>query len=245
MSKIIIANWKMKLSLEESLRLASAINLGIKKIKSKNKVIICPDYIALSLISLSLNEPSFSLGAQNCASKLRSAATGEVSASSLKELGLDYVILAHSERRLGQLESDKVINEKIKMALEASLKVIFCIGESWEQRRTNKTKSFVIKQLREGLKDVKLKKGSDLLIAYEPVWAIGSGRAMAPTEASDLARIIKLEAEKILKQKIKVIYGGSVNRENASDFLKEKNISGLLLGGASLEASELLEICSI
>lgn len=235
----------MKLSVEESLRLASQINLGLKKMKDKNKVIICPDYISLPLIMLSLDKHYFSLGAQNCASELKAAATGEVSASNLKEIGADYVILGHSERRLNQLESNETLNLKIKSALEAGLKIIFCLGENLEQRKSGKAKTFILKQLRELLKNIKLKKGNEIIIAYEPIWAIGSGQAMTAMEADKLAVIIKSEAKKILAQNVKVLYGGSVDQKNAQDFLQQKNISGLLVGGASLEANKFLAICSI
>ena len=245
MNKIIIANWKMKLSVEESLRLASQINLGLKKMKDKNKVIICPDYISLPLIMFSLDKHYFSLGAQNCAYELKAAATGEVSASNLKEIGADYVILGHSERRLNQLESNETLNLKIKSALEAGLKIIFCLGENLEQRKSGKAKVFILKQLRESLKNIKLKKGNEIIIAYEPIWAIGSGQAMTVDEVDKQASIIKLESSKVLGQNIKVLYGGSVDRENAQDILRQKNISGLLIGGASLKVEEFLAICSI
>lgn len=245
MEKIIIANWKMKLSVEESLRLASEINLGLKKLKTKNKVIICPDYISLPLIMLSIDKHYFSLGAQNSATELKAAATGEVSASNLRDIGADYVILGHSERRLNNLESNKIINLKIKAALEAGLKIIFCLGEDLAQRQNSKARVFILKQLRESLKNLKLKKGGEIIIAYEPVWAIGSGQAMTAMEADKLALIIKSEAKKILAKNVKVLYGGSVDQKNAQDFLQQKNISGLLVGGASLAANKFLAICSI
>ncbi len=240
--KIIVANWKMKLSVEESLRLASLVDLGISN--KKNEVIVCPDFLSLPLIGVSLGATNFSLGAQDSAVEEKAAATGEVSASNLKELGAEYVILGHSERRLRQCEDDNVLKLKIQTALKAGLKVIFCVGESLSEREAGRASSFIKKQLRNSLKSLALKKSTDIIIAYEPIWAIGSGKTIDPLEANKMAGIIEGEAEKILGKKIKVLYGGSVDVKNSSDFLKQKNISGLLVGGASLKAEEFIAICN-
>ena len=244
MSKIIIANWKMKLSVEESLRLASKLNAGLTK--SSKQIIVCPDFISLPLISASGFSDHFSLGAQDCSIKASGALTGEVSPLSLKEIGATYVILGHSERRQIQGENDQVINEKVLSALESGLKVIFCVGESAKERANKKTKEVILKQLKGALKNVSVKKspkGAEVLIAYEPIWAIGSGEAMAAKEAGVVASYIIKEGEKLLGKKPKVLYGGSVDEENASLFLKEKEISGLLVGGLSLETERFLSIC--
>ncbi len=245
MAKTIIANWKMKLSVEESLVLASSINIGLEKIKKNNKIVICPDYISLPLISLSLNNHQFFLGAQDSSTQIKAAATGEVSPANLKEVGANYIIIGHSERRVGQLEANTVLNLKIKTALEVGLGVVLCLGENLSQRNKGETKKVILKQLKESLRGVKIGKGNELLIAYEPVWAIGSGQAMLAPEANKISGIIKTEAEKILKKKVKILYGGSVDLENAKEFLKQKNISGLLVGAASLKKDDFLAICSI
>lgn len=239
--KIIVANWKMKLSLEESLRLASEIDLGL--VNGKNKVIICPDFLSLPLIGVSIGVSNFYLGAQNSSSEEKAAATGEVSAFNLKELGVDYVILGHSERRLKQHENEKILKLKIETSLRAGLKVIFCVGEKLSEREAGKEKKFIIKQLRDSLKSLVLKRNNDLIIAYEPIWAIGSGKTIDSSEANKMSGIIKTEVEKILGKKVEVLYGGSVDSKNAPDFLNQKNISGLLVGGASLKAEEFLSIC--
>lgn len=239
--KIIVANWKMKLSIEESLRLASVFDLGLAE--KKNKVIVCPDFLSLPLIGVSLGASNFHLGAQDCSSEEKAAATGEVSAFNLKELGVEYVIIGHSERRLRQGEEGELLSLKIETALKAGLKVIFCVGEDLDLRESGKADSFIKKQLQTALKKISLKSGSDLIIAYEPVWAIGSGRTIDPIEADKMMLLIKVETEKILGKSLKVLYGGSVNSKNSQDFLKQKNISGLLVGGASLQEEEFLSIC--
>lgn len=244
MSKIIIANWKMKLSVEESLRLASKLNSGL--IKSNRQVIVCPDFVSLPLIAASGLADNFSLGAQDSSIKASGALTGEVSPMILKEVGATYVILGHSERRQIQKEDDKVINEKVLVALEAGLKVILCVGESAKEKAAKETKQVILKQLKGALKNVSLKKspkGTDVLIAYEPIWAIGSGEAMADEAAAKIAAYIIKEGEKLLSKRPQVLYGGSVDEKNSALFLKQKNISGLLVGGLSLEAERFLNIC--
>lgn len=239
--KIIVANWKMKLSLEESLSLASKLDLGLEG--AKNKVIVCPDFLSLPLIGVSLAVSNFHLGAQNSSSEEKAAATGEVSASNLRELGVDYVILGHSERRIKQFEDEKLLRAKIETALKAGLKVIFCVGENLSEREKGQEKKYIVKQLRDSLKSLSLKNNNDLSIAYEPIWAIGSGKTIDALEADKMAAVISVETEKLLGRKIKVLYGGSVNSKNAPEFLKQKNIAGLLVGGASLKAEEFLSIC--
>lgn len=229
----------MNLSIKDSLVLASSVNNAIKK--EKNHVIICPDFISLPLISLSLDKHNFSLGAQNMASMSRSASTGEVSALNLKEVGVDYVIIGHSERRINNFETDKEIGLKIKLALDSGLRVIFCVGENLKSQGA----SFVLKQLRASLKNIKLKNKDQIVLAYEPVWSIGSGKSMSAVEVDKMLGLIKVEAEKILNRKLKTLYGGSVNKDNAKDFFKQKNVDGLLVGTKSLDLDEFLSICSL
>ena len=240
MSKIIIANWKMKLSVEESLRLASQFNAA--SVNSQQKIIICPDFISLPLISASLVDKNLILGAQDSASTFFSALTGEVSPKNLKEIGVKYVILGHSERRSIQAESDKLINEKIKTALAAGLKIILCVGESKAERQAKKSKAVILKQLKNSLKGIKLKNCGDIIIAYEPVWAIGSGKAMLAQEAVLMADMISRETKKITGKSPKVLYGGSVDADNAKDVLKHQEMAGLLVGGASLKLDSFISL---
>ena len=243
MSKLIVANWKMQLSIEESLRLASKYNSGLAI--SKHKVVVCPDFLSLPLISASRFNENFLLGAQNSAVLDRGPLTGEVSVSSLSEIGVDYVILGHSERRSVLLESDKEIRDKVAVALEAGLSVILCVGENKEERKAKMSKQVVSRQVKSALKDTSSKKANKIIVAYEPVWAIGSGEPMSSLEAEKMAQYIKKESLKYFNKPIKVLYGGSVDENNSHDFLKQKNISGLLIGGASLDIDKFLKICQV
>jgi triosephosphate isomerase len=242
MPKIIIANWKMKLSVEASLKLAAELSLKLKK--TTKKIVICPDFLSLPLIASLVKTPIFSLGAQNSAICEFGALTGEISPASLKELGVAYVILGHSERRGYQSEDSQMINLKIKAALAAGSKVALCIGENLVQKKSGQAKKIIVAQIREALRGIKIKNSSDLMIAYEPLWAIGSGQPIEPEEANKLAGFIGITAKSILKKAVIILYGGSVDSINAAEFLRQKNISGLLVGGASLKAAEFIKICA-
>lgn len=236
MPKTIIANWKMRLSVSESLALAKKIDSRLRN--SKNEIILCPDFLSLPLVSALLKNSQITVGGQDCALNLNSSSTGEISALNLREVGASYVILGHSERRENQKESSKTINLKAKAALLAGLKVILCVGESASCRKKGDTWNFISTQLKESLLNLPLKKKDDLLIAYEPIWAIGADSPMDTDEADKMAEKISHFSSDLLGKKIAVLYGGSVNSQNAKSYLKKKNISGLLVGGASLEADE-------
>jgi len=241
MKKIIIANWKMQLSIKESLELAREL---VKKNKSaKNELIICPDFLSLPFIGPVLKKSFFGLGAQDSAEEGKGAYTGEVSAFNLKTLGVKYAILGHSERRLHLHENSAIINKKIKIALKNKIIPVLCIGEKLEEKDNGQTKKVLVNELRKALKGIKIKRANELIIAYEPLWAIGSGHSIIPVEAEIMHGYIKKETEKILGKKISVIYGGSVNSDNSALFLSQKNVDGLLVGGASLKSSEFIKIC--
>jgi triosephosphate isomerase len=235
MGKIIIANWKMQLSTSDSLLLA-------KKLKSKarnfaHSLVICPDYLALSSVAKLIKSSPILLGAQDCASLNRGTLTGEISPLDLKNLGVKYVIIGHSERRTKLGESDQLINEKIKAALALKLIPVICLGESLEIKESGQTRKFLMSELKSALRTVEISSASSLIIAYEPLWAIGTGHAIIPAEAELMAAFLEAEAAKILKKKVRVVYGGSVDVDNAAEFLKQKHIAGLLVGGASLKAN--------
>lgn len=242
MNKIIIANWKMNLNLSESVNLAKQY----KKIRvGQNKLIACPDFCSLSLVATTLKGSKISLGAQDSAAADKGAYTGEVSPLNLQVLGVKYVIIGHSERREHLHEDSTAINQKIKAALSAKLIPILCIGEKLIEKRNGQTKPYLLQELRRVLKDVKIKTAAELLIAYEPVWAISTNKnakPMLPEEANDVHLFIKESAQKILKKNIRVIYGGSVKPDNAASFLSKKNIDGLLVGAASLQANNFAVI---
>jgi len=240
MKKLIIANWKMKLSFKESLALAKILSLKLRG--DKNKVVVCPDYLPLLPISEILKKSKITLGAQDCAITDFGAYTGEVSPLNLKNIGVKYVILGHSERREHLHENSAIINDKIKAALKNKLIPVLCVGEKLTERKDGEAQSVILDQLKRALGGVKLG-SSDLVIAYEPIWAIGSGKAINPSEAEEMHHYIKEQAAKILKKSVLVIYGGSVDANNFPDFAAQKNIDGFLVGGASLRANEFIKIC--
>ncbi len=239
MKKLIIGNWKMNLGLKGSLALARAL----KGLKSKNEVGVCPSDFALAGVKAVLGKSQIKLGAQNCFWEASGAYTGQTSAASLKELGCAYVILGHSElRALG--ESCRRVNLKAKAALARGLTPVICVGEDWTKYKAGKSRAFVSGQIKRALAGLKLG-GKQLVIAYEPLWAIGSGRPLQAEAADATQAFIKSEARKALKQPraaVAVLYGGSVNAANAKNFLRQGNIDGLLIGGASLKAQEFKKI---
>lgn len=238
-----MANWKMQLSLKESLELAKQYT---KKVNSrKNEVVVCPDYAALPFLNPILKPFGFILGAQDCAAFTKGAYTGEVSPQNIKTLGAKYVILGHSERREHLHENSMLINGKIKAALNNNLVPVLCIGEKLTEKKAGMTKDYLLQELRHGLKGVKIKVATDLIIAYEPVWAISTNKnakPILPQEADQIQKFIKEQAGKILKKPVRVLYGGSVNADNAFRFLNQENIDGLLIGGASLKLPEFVKI---
>ncbi|MFA7087826.1 MAG: triose-phosphate isomerase [Patescibacteria group bacterium] len=240
MKKLIIANWKMQLNYRDGLGLARKFTNKI--IKADNEIVVCPDYLILSSLPAIFKKTGLKLGAQDCASVDRGACTGEISPLDLKNLGAKYVILGHSERRQGLNENSAVINAKIKAALRNDLIPVLCIGENLGQKESGQTKKVLNEELRLSLKGVKIKTSASLVVAYEPLWAIGTGQPIIPVEAEIMSRFIKDRVAKILGKKVSIIYGGSVDSANAAEFLKQKNIGGLLVGNASLDAPEFNKI---
>lgn len=234
--KYVIGNWKCN---PESKIEAKKVFLGYKKNVKKTakvKTAVCPPACHLELAKEILKS-LLALGGQNCHWQNSGAFTGEISPAQLKSAGCDYVIVGHSERRRVFGESDEIINKKIKAALAADLIPIFCCGETREQRIEGQITDVVEKQTREGLKDVDLTSAS-LMIAYEPVWAIGTGQACSSKEAEVVRQFIV----NIANEKIPLLYGGSVNSKNAASYLVEAGYSGLLVGAASLDPKEFAAI---
>jgi triosephosphate isomerase len=274
--KFAIANWKMELTLKESVKLArkivrpSSASTSVKTSagkgkKSNVKIILCPSFTSLEEVGKITNPASAStsvktsadkkasagkgqkigLGAQDMFWKKEGAFTGEVSAKELKRIGVKYVILGHSERRkLG--ETDKIVRQKLEAALLANLTPILCIGETWEERNKGLVKKVLQKQISVAFKNLKIN-DKKIIIAYEPVWAIGTGRPAHPEDSKEASEIIKKELvkylpEKIIKKQITIIYGGSVNSKIIVGFITNGGMSGALVGGASLDGEEFLKI---
>jgi len=247
MKPLIIANWKMNpATLAEAKQLFNLVKKDLKKIKDiKAEVISCPPFPYLSFLSADKSS-NLELGGQNCFSEEKGAFTGEISALMLKDFGCQYVILGHSERRRHFSETDEMINKKIKAAIKTKLFPIFCIGESQTEKEKSLTKEVIKSQIKKGLRDITKSEVKKIIIAYEPVWAIGTGKSCCPSEAGEIGNFIRKIISQIYNKKIakgvKVIYGGSVNSQNSAFYISGGNLQGLLVGGASLNAEEFIKI---
>ena len=236
MKKIIVFNWKMNPEKEiEAQRLAQVVE---KSKTSQFEVIICPPFVYLE--SLIKKFKNLKFGAQNCFWEEKGAFTGEISPKMLKNLKVKFVILGHSERRKYLKENEIEIGKKLKAAVKNKLIPIFCLGESLKEREKNLTKKVLKRQLL-SLKEIKEIKKPKLLIAYEPVWAIGTGKTCPPEEAVKVILYLKKILNSFFKSKpsLAFLYGGSVNSKNIKEFLKQKEIDGVLVGGASLKEKEI------
>ena len=235
MQKIIAGNWKMNNTVEESLSLIKELKSLVKEVKDK-EIIVCPPFTSLSTVAKELKDSKIRLGAQNLYFEQKGAFTGEISPLMLKDICVEYVIIGHSERRHILKENDEMINKKMKSALANDLKPIFCVGETLKQRETGKTKDIVKGQITKGLAGIKDIR--NIIIAYEPVWAIGTGKNATPGQAEEVHLFIR----KLIKAKIPILYGGSVNPKNIKDLISQKDIDGVLVGGASLNAKDFSQI---
>ena len=246
--KIIAANWKMNLSLQEGLTLVSEISNMLKdEQRNEAEVIIAPPFLYLqSLKSLIDNSPKITLAAQNCSEHTKGAFTGEIAAQMLTSVGAKSVIIGHSERRLYYHETHQQLAEKTNRALENDLKVIFCCGETIEIRERNEYIAFVQKQIAGSLFHLQADEISKVVIAYEPVWAIGTGKTASSEQAQEMHKEIRAflsqkYGENIAKN-IPILYGGSVNASNAAELFACPDVDGALVGGASLKSREFVEI---
>lgn len=239
--KLIVANWKMNKTIAEGVDFVRELNKHVKEF-GKNEVVICPPFVLLPELSKAMDN-RIKLGAQNIFYEDKGAFTGEVSPLMIKGL-CEYIVIGHSERRIVFGETSKIINRKVRKALEHNFKVILCVGETLEEREAGKTSKVVGEQLKKGLAGVKDLK--NVVIAYEPVWAIGTGKNATPKQVQEMHSFIKGmlgdKRVKLKNNKVMVIYGGSVNQENAKELMKEKGIDGALVGSASLDVGSFLAI---
>jgi len=247
MNPLIVANWKMNpQTLTEAEGLFNSVKRGVKKIKNI-EIVICPPYIYLSAVK-PYSHKAVKTGGQNCFWEESGAFTGEISPLMLKDLGCEYVIVGHSERRKYFAETDEMINKKLKAAIKAKLSPILCIGETKAERERGKTEKVVKKQIELGLKGISSFKlqVSRFSIAYEPVWAIGTGNACDVEESQKMCLFIRKIISELynsaLSKKTRILYGGSVNGKNSAGYIKEANFQGLLVGSASLNAKEFIKI---
>ncbi len=229
MKNLIVANWKMNpTSQKEAEDIFSKIKEGAEDASAE--VVVCPPFIYLSLLK------GLTLGAQDCFYEDKGAFTGEISTAMLRDLGVEYVIIGHSERRRYLKETDEIVNKKIGEALENGLKVIFCIGETGEERDAEKKKEVLERQIRKGLEGIESLENVN--VAYEPIWAIGTGNNCGVEETKESIDFIR----GVVKPETRILYGGSVKSENSGDYIKFAGANGLLVGGASLKPDEFIKI---
>ena len=247
MKKYILGNFKMNMTLKET---EGYIEKFLPLVEnSKNEIVIFPSFTNLMFANQKLTASKVFLGAQNVHFENSGAYTGEISSSMLKSVGVSFVLIGHSERRKYFLEKNEQLNKKIKEALGQGLKVILCIGETKYERQNKKYKQVLQKDVQDALKGLYENELKNIIIAYEPIWSIGTGKLPSGKEIEEACVIIREQiltdySEKSSKN-IKVLYGGSVNAQNAKVFSDIKGINGLLVGGASLKADEFAKICNI
>lgn len=254
--KLVIANWKMNpQTLTEAEGIFNSIKNEIKTVKNV-EVVICPPFVYLEKLAVSVSVgDAFSFGAQNCFWEKSGVYTGEISPLMLKDLGAKYVIIGHSERRRYLGETDEMIAQKVKAVLENGLKPILCIGETREQRENGLTAETIKKQLEKDLNQISNSElqisNSEIIVVYEPVWAISSGRVGAgnPCLPEDAAKAVSFIRDKLaemfnreIADNIRIIYGGSVVSDNVAGYLQKKGIDGVLPGAASLNAVEFIKL---
>jgi triosephosphate isomerase len=244
--KIIAANWKMNMTLNESDSFLETFLLEINDEK-RVEIVIIPPFTALARVSERLARvQNIKLGAQNMLWEKPGAFTGEISAHMLRELFVRYVVLGHSERRTLFGETDEIVNKKTKAAFEASLKPIVCIGETLAERDAGKVEEVLGRQLKGSLAGLNAKDLAEVVIAYEPVWAIGTGRTATPQQAQEahafIRKTVGAMSDGATAEKVRIQYGGSVKPANTTDLMKQPDIDGALVGGASLDARAFVEI---
>jgi triosephosphate isomerase len=241
----IAGNWKMNKTVGEAIDLIRELKTGLSGVKGV-EVAVAPPFTALYAVRKELEGSPILLAAQHLYWEEKGAFTGEVSPHMLKEVGCHYVIIGHSERRQFFGEIEETVNRRIKAALPQGLKVIFCIGETLKEREEGKTFSVLERQVEGGLKGLGHEDMRSVTIAYEPVWAIGTGRTATPDQAEEVHRYIRGKLEKLysrgISEEIRILYGGSVTPENVKGLMSQSDIDGALVGGASLKAESFSKI---
>ncbi|KUK10067.1 MAG: Triosephosphate isomerase [Clostridia bacterium 41_269] len=248
---LIVGNWKMNLTTKEAASLVEKLKSRFSNIEGV-EVAVCPPFTSLETVSKLCKESSIHVGAQNMFWEEQGAYTGEISPLMLKDLGCKYVILGHSERRQFFGETNENVSRKVKSALKHNIIPIICVGETLAQREAGETDRVCREQLQESLKGIDNLEGNEIVVAYEPVWAIGTGKTASPKDADHVANFIRLILANMYSAKtaerVRILYGGSVKPENIVEFMAQPNIDGALVGGASLKADsfgEIVHLCLV
>ena len=242
--KVIAGNWKMNMLPNEAINFIEELTPLVKN--TKNEVILCVPYTDLFYALLNVQGTNIKIGAQNMHWESNGAYTGEISGEMLKSIGVEYVIIGHSERRQYFAETDETVNKKIKSALSVGLKPILCVGETLEQREAGKTEQIVTEQVQKALTEISAENLEKIIIAYEPIWAIGTGKTATKEDANTTIMQIRKKIAEMYGQNeangVIIQYGGSVKSSNAKELFEMSDIDGGLVGGASLKAGEFSQI---
>lgn len=242
---LIAGNWKMNKTATEAAALVTEIKRDVFDVDNVD-ILVCPPFTALAVVGDVVRDSNVSLGAQNMYFEDKGAYTGEISTAMLKDCGCTHVIIGHSERRTIFNESDETINKKVKKALEADLIPILCIGEKLEEREANKTFEVITNQLEGDLADIDSDNIKKIIIAYEPVWAIGTGKTATSEQAQEahafIRNLIKEKYDSVVADGIIILYGGSMKPANVEELVSQPDVDGGLIGGASLEAASFVEL---
>ncbi|MBT7086285.1 MAG: triose-phosphate isomerase [Desulfobacterales bacterium] len=242
---LISGNWKMFKTCSEATEAASQLAKLVGGV-SDREVMIAPTYTSLALVSAAVKDSIVSVGAQNLFWEDEGAYTGEISADMVTSAGCEYVIIGHSERRQYFNETDENVNKRIKAAIKGNLKPVLCIGETWEEREAEKTFSVLDKQVKKGLEEFSLSDLGSLVIAYEPVWAIGTGKTATTDQAQDVHKFLRSLIKEMygeeLAESMRILYGGSVKPANIAELMSMPDIDGALVGGASLDPETFSQI---
>lgn len=242
---MVAGNWKMNGSSESVKELISGINAGLSGVSAE--VVVCPPFVYLSGVVASTSDSAVKVGAQNMCDQDGGAFTGEVAGPMLKDIGCEYVIIGHSERRAMYGESDEVTAIKYSAVLKNGLKPVFCIGETLEEREKGVTEEVVGRQLDAILNTEGVASLTNAVLAYEPVWAIGTGKTASPEQAQEVHAFIRNKISGLdssVAEGLRILYGGSMNPSNAAELCSQPDIDGGLIGGASLKAEDFLVICN-
>lgn len=244
MRKVIIAgNWKMNKTVSESVEFIE--ELKKEELDKEVECVVCAPFISLERLSVASKNTAIKLGAQNVSQYDNGAYTGEISTSMLKDLKMEYVIVGHSERRQYFLETNEVINQKVQKVLSSKMTPILCVGETLEERESGKMNNVIATQIKEGLANLSFEQAKGVVVAYEPIWAIGTGKTATSDQANEMAMFIRNQLRELFQDvagDISILYGGSVKPDNIKEIMAQSDIDGALVGGAALKVDSFAEL---